>query len=129
LAAGNGLDDNHSMMPGSAEWAQAALFACVTWLPSSCTEGRSVEVLAAWVEGGDALCIVYQYPYYQGVLGLRAAIDTDMHMYGEPVSDPESFGRDIADFQIGEPLGTVVDRLRLDDNGVSWWGDRAELSG
>jgi hypothetical protein len=114
------LKDNHGVKPGSAEWAHAALFACVTHLPTSCTEGRSVEVLAAWVEGSDALCHVYQYPYYTGVLGLRRALDTDM--YGEPLSDPESYGRDVADFDIGEPLGTVVDRLRLDDHGVSWWG-------
>jgi hypothetical protein len=114
------MKDNHVVEPGSVEWAQAALFACVTHLPSSATEGASVEVLAAWVEGGGALCLVYQYPYYMGVLGLRRAIDTDM--YGEPVSDPESFGRDVADFQIGEPLGTAADWLRPDDHGVHWLG-------
>jgi hypothetical protein len=114
------MKDTHGVEPGSVEWAHAALFACVTRLPSSCTEGRSVEVLAAWVEGGGALCHVYQYPYYMGVLGLRRVLDTDM--YGDPLSDPESFGRDVADFDIGEPLGTVVERLRTDEHGVSWWG-------
>lgn len=47
-------------------------------------------------------------------------------MYGDPVSDPESFGQDVADFDIGEPLGTVAKSLRRDDHGVSWWGELAE---
>jgi hypothetical protein len=114
------MKDTHGVELGSVEWAQAALFACVTHLPATCTEGRSIEVLAAWVEGGDAFSVVYQCRYHDGVLGLRRTIDTDM--YGEPVSDPESFGRDIADFDIGEPMGTIADRLRPDDHGVSWWG-------
>jgi hypothetical protein len=123
LLTGNGMKDDHGMEPaGSAEWSHAALFACVTHLQTSLTEGRSVEVLAAWVDDGGALCVVYQYPYYMGVLGLRRAVDTDM--YGEPVSDPESFGRDVADFDIGEPLGSTADWVRPDHQGVSWWGDQ-----
>jgi hypothetical protein len=122
LLTGNGMKDDHGMEPGSAEWSYAALFACVTHLQTSLTEGRSVEVLAAWVDDGGALCVVYQYPYYMGVLGLRRAVDTDM--YGEPVSDPESFGRDVADFDIGEPLGSTADWVRPDHQGVSWWGDQ-----
>jgi hypothetical protein len=118
------MKDNHCVEPGSVEWAYAALLACVTHLPTSATEGRSVEVLAAWVDDGCALCLVYQYPYYEGVLGLRSGIDTDM--YGEPASDPESFGRDVADFDIGEPLGTTADWLRADHHGVSWWGETGD---
>jgi hypothetical protein len=120
LPAATEMTDNHGVEPGSVEWAHAALFACVTRLPSSLTEGKSVEVLAAWLEGAAALCVVYQYPYYEGVLGRRQAFATDM--YGEPLSDPESYGRDVADYQIGEPLGTAVGWLRVDDHGVRWLG-------
>jgi len=44
-------------------------------------------------------------------------------MTGAPASDPRSFGQEIADFSIGEPLGTVIERLRPDPLGVHWWGD------
>ena len=49
-------------------------------------------------------------------------------MFDEPASDPAQVGRDIADFDIGEPLGTVAERLREDAHGVHWWGGlNAEL--
>ena len=108
------------MEPGSEEWLRAALYASVTGLSTSCTAGETVEVLAAWIDG-DALCFVYQAPYYDGVLGLRHNTETDQYDEGPP--DPSTFGQDIADFAIGEPLGTVADRLRRDTDGVHWWGD------
>lgn len=108
------------MEPGSDEWLRAALYACVTGLSQSCTEGSTVEVLAAWFDADDCLCVVYQYPLFDGVLGLRR--DTDTDMYGERPWDPVQLGQDIADFDIGEPLGTVAAGLRQDAHGVRWWG-------
>ncbi|WP_143546083.1 MULTISPECIES: hypothetical protein [Nocardiaceae] len=37
-------------------------------------------------------------------------------------ADAGRFGREVADFDIGEPLGTVANNLRQDKNGVDWWG-------
>lgn len=108
------------MEPRSEAWLRAALYACVTGLSQSCTEGETVEVLAAWIDDDDCLCVIYQYPVFDGVLGIRRETDTDM--YGEPPVDPMQFGQDIADFDIGEPLGTVADHLRQDAHGVHWWG-------
>jgi hypothetical protein len=101
------------------------LYAAVTGLAHSCTEGRTVEMLAAWVDDDEYLCFVYQYPYFVGVLGLRRS-DEDDSDEPDSVADPRSFGQDIADFDIGEPLGTVVERLRVDAAGVHWWGDLDE---
>ena len=117
-----GLTQPHdeAVEQGSDEWLQAALYACVTGLSHSCTEGSTVEVLAAWIDADDCLCVVYQYPLFDGVLGLRR--DTDTDMYGEQPVDPVPFGNDIADFDIGEPLGTVAEGLRQDAHGVHWWG-------
>lgn len=108
------------MEPGSEEWLHAALYATVTGLSRSCTEGETVEVLAAWIDH-DHLCFVYQYPVFDGVLGIRC--ETETGLYGEPASDPGHFGQDVADFSIGEPLGSVVDHLRQDSHGIYWWGD------
>jgi hypothetical protein len=106
------------------------LYAAVTGLAHSCTEGETVEMLAAWVDDAECLCFVYRYPYFDGVLGLRRSDDDDDDDDdgGESgaVADPRSFGQDVADFDIGEPLGTVVDRLRVDAAGVHWWGDLDE---
>jgi len=102
------------------EWLHAALYASVTGLSHSCTLGETVEVLAAWIDDDACLCFVYQYPSFDDVLGLRC--DTETGMYGEAPTDPASFGQDIADFSIGEPLGTVADHLRQDAHDVSWWG-------
>ena len=35
----------------------------------------------------------------------------------------ESLARDIAEGDIGEPLGSYWDLLEEDSNGVWWWGD------
>ena len=78
-------------------------------------------MLDSWTEADVAFCVVYRYPYFKGTLGIRCTFETDM--YGSPPSDPEQFGRDVADFDIGEPLGSVVERLRPDDKGIHWWGD------
>lgn len=106
-------------------WAQDALEACLQHLPESgLTETRTVEVLDSWTEDNAAFCVVYRYPYFRGVLGIRCTFDTDM--YGAPPTDAVQFGRDIADFEIGEPLGSVVERLRPDSADVYWWGDLDE---
>lgn len=41
---------------------------------------------------------------------------------GAPV-DAQRFGWNIADFDVGEPLGYVTTVLRYDDADIGWWGD------
>ena len=36
--------------------------------------------------------------------------------------DPVAFGKNVADFDIGEPMGSVVDALVIDTAGIGWWG-------
>ena len=109
----------------SPKWVEAALSACLSHLPESrVTEGRTVQVLDAWTEDGVAFCVVYRYPYFDGVLGIRCTVDQDM--VGDTPTDPAEFGREVADFSIGEPLGTVAKYLRPDASGVHWWGDLDE---
>lgn len=110
------------MSTKSAEWGRAALDACLRNLAvSKVTLGQTVTVLDSWTEASVAFCVVYRYPYFDGVLGIRRTFDEDM--YGNEPNDPEAYGCDVADFDIGEPLGTVVHGLRVDDDGVHWWGD------
>lgn len=108
---------------GSLEWLHAALYACVTGLSRSCTEGETVEMLAAWIDDAGYLCFVYRYPYFDGVLGLRRDDDLAEDVFGDALADPRALGQEIADFDIGEPLGSVAERLRTDALGVHWWGN------
>lgn len=103
-------------------WAdpQAVIDACLERLLRSVTEGRHVTVVDSWTDGEAAICIVYRAPHVRGVVGLRAA--TDLPPEGFP-RNAEDLGQDIADFSIGEPLGAVSERLRVDAHGVQWWGE------
>lgn len=76
----------------------------------------------------DGFCVVYEMYGYR--LGVRAHRRTaggppfwfDRGVHGEDPS-PEVFGREIADFAIAEPLGTIAGNLVMDHDGVGWWGD------
>jgi hypothetical protein len=39
----------------------------------------------------------------------------------------DQYGRDVANFEIGEPLGTVSERSRADESGIGWWGSLDEV--
>jgi hypothetical protein len=133
-------------------WSALALLACLEHLQvSTVTEAARVSVVDAWVDGPDAFCVVYHPPFDEGrVVGLRRirseAVEThtwrlgDMTTWGYPVDlsgpadepehliDPVAFGWNVADFDIGEPLGFVVTILRYDRGDVGWWGTlEAEL--
>jgi hypothetical protein len=106
---------------------------------SDLTGAGQVIVLDAWVDGQDAFCVVYHRPYDDPrEIGIRRTVDdaapsrnqkkyrpgqmTEYHDMGSTeIPDPVAFGRNVADFDIGEP-GTDGP-LRHDDNtGTSWWG-------
>lgn len=125
-------------LAGSHDWSSTALRACLRHLTtSSVTDAARVLIVDAWVEDDDGICIVYRPPYDEGrVVGLRRrrqdAIDPgdwrlgDMTTWGYDMGrdvDPVAFGWNVADFDVGEPLGYVTTILRYDRADIGWWGN------
>ena len=123
------------------EWSDRALEACLEHLrTSTVTAARSVTVVQAWTDGPDAICVLYRPPGdEQGVAGLRRrwhdAVQPGEWRLGNlmawgydvgPDVDPVVFGHNVADFDLGEPLGMITRALRFDADGVGWWGSLAE---
>jgi hypothetical protein len=127
----------------SAVWSDRALLACLEKLQTSqVSEAWCVAVEDAWAEGPDTLCVVYKAAHAgPSLVGLRRTradaltssatdqyvpgdfVDVGLYELGDPGDpDPTAFGQTIAEFDIGEPLGTVFDQLRADDDGTGWWG-------
>jgi len=76
-----------------------------------------VEVLDAWVEPPNAVCVLFRHELADsvGVLGHRSVYPPHVER-----GDPESSGRELVE-DIYEPLGNVV--LRKDPaTGISWVG-------
>jgi hypothetical protein len=84
---------------------------------------QQIEVVDSWTEGDDIFCLVYRDPdEYDFTLGLRRTVEPNWTIDG--VVDQVLVG------ELGEPLGTLEDTLRPDDQGVMWWtGDRPEWRG
>lgn len=121
-----------------SDWAAVALQSCVEHLSTSTvTEAARVWVVDAWTEPDDGLCIVYRPPYDEGrVVGLRRCREGvlepgdwrlgDMTTWGYDMGedvDPVAFGWNVADFDVGEPLGYVTTVLRYDAADIGWWGN------
>jgi hypothetical protein len=126
-------------MTAPSSWSDRALRAFLDRLAvSTVTEARHVIVERAWAEGDDAFCVVYRPPFDPTrTVGLRRhrcdAMPRD-HTWklgdlspSPYIEDPEypdavAFGKTVADFDIGEPMGNTVDILRDDASGIGWWG-------
>jgi hypothetical protein len=76
-------------------------------------------------------CIVYECAYFDGRLGLRRTTLDAQHpgrfcdMYDDDLmaaAQTTRFGKDVADFDIGERLGAVAGHLHGAPDGISWWG-------
>ncbi|MBE7196083.1 MAG: hypothetical protein INR66_26850 [Gordonia polyisoprenivorans] len=126
---------------GAPSWSARALHACLAHLlTSSVTEAARVVVVDAWLDGDDAFCVLYRPPHDEGrVVGLRRCRDDavdrgdwrigDLTTWGYelgPDIAPEPFGWNVADFDLGEPLGYVTTVLRYDAADVGWWGNVTE---
>jgi hypothetical protein len=99
--------------------ADRALRAVLDCLPHSYTEGANVVVLDSWTEGDDIICLMYRFPWFKGVLGLRRRVEVD----AEIQESLEEWAGEVANFEVGEPLGTIAHRLWLDHESVHWWGE------
>lgn len=112
----------------SDEWGPRALLACLRKLrDGGPTEGRSVVVHDAWATE-DGFRVVYDAPFggpRVGVIRDRGtSVDwLDVYTTGDEPT-PEEFGWEVADHNIGEPLGRHIDDLDLDAEGLGWWGHR-----
>lgn len=108
------------------EWGQRALLACLRKLrDGGPTEAASVVVHDAWATA-DEFRVVYDSPWQGPRVGIIrdrwTTIDrTDAYATGDQ-STPEEFGQEVADFNIGEPLGAYLDILDFDAAGLGWWG-------
>lgn len=110
---------------GSEQWGPRALLACLRKLrDGGPTEAASVVVRDAWASS-DGFRVVYDSPGGTRVGIIRdrwTTIDRlDVYATGD-VATAEEFGEEVADFNIGEPLGAYADILDMDADGLGWWG-------
>lgn len=117
----------HFAKPTEA-WSHHALHACLEALArSTVAEAWCVGVVDAWVEDESAFCVLYRYREYPHTLGIRRSVNDYHYPGGAADIDPAQFGKDVATGDIGEPLGTVAQKLKPDTAGVHWWGSLGEL--
>lgn len=109
----------------SEEWGPRALLACLQKLrDGGPTEAAIVVVHDAWVTP-DGFRVVYGSPWGPRVGIIRERHTTidwvDAYTTGDEPT-PEEFGHEVADFNIGEPLGSYLEILDHDADGLGWWG-------
>jgi hypothetical protein len=103
-------------------WSERALRACLDTLQNSITEGKDIQVVAAWADTPSSLCIVYRCPWFTETIGFRAS-NQDPDMWGGTPEDPEDFGGMLADFELGDPWIVTRPPLVRGPDGVHWWGE------
>lgn len=74
----------------------------------------NLRILGAWTENPETMCVVYQGWWYPGILGLRRHV-------GSTNWPLETAVLNILTYDLGEPLGSLVDALEPDEHGVMWW--------
>lgn len=78
------------------------------------TSNGNLRILGAWTEEPDTICVVYRGWWYPSIVGFRQHI-------GSADWPLETVVLNILTYDLGEPLGTLVDTLEPDDHGVMWW--------
>ena len=111
----------------NASWGAQALLACLQKLrDGGPTEASIVEVCKA-APLVDGFTIDYLSPWGPrvGLVARRGQLRDFAGVYQADADTltPAEFGDEIADFFVGEPLGTYSDRLKYDEAGLGWWGD------
>ena len=109
----------------SEEWGPRALLACLRKLrDGGPTEAALGVVHDAWATP-DEFRVIYDSPWGPRVGIIRNRWTTVDHLdvyTTEDVATPEEFGQEVADFNIGEPMGRYLDILEIDADGLGWWG-------
>ncbi|WP_380162707.1 hypothetical protein [Kineococcus sp. R86509] len=92
--------------------------------------GGQVQVVRSWtsVHGGHpVLHVVYRHPWWDFTTGLRRHLDEVEHYpLNLPVPDIDlavDLADDIVTSDIEEPLGSVLESMVPDEDGVWWWGN------
>jgi len=109
-------------------WSEIALCACLARLSvSTITEAHAVRVVGGRVEGPDAFRIVFTTPYVDVKVGVRGSTSSplDPGIFPYPlgtgaVQDPAAYGKNLADFAIGEPFGMDSVSPTPDNEGIHW---------
>lgn len=112
-----------SPAPDEDGWIDVALAACLEAVATDTIwiAPDRVTVLRSWIEGPHSFCVVYQHPWSDAIhIGYRA-VYSDGQESSFDTTNPTLFGQFAAD-NILEPLGSVRERLRFDDQGVGWHG-------
>jgi hypothetical protein len=107
----------------STEWGPRALLACLKRLrDGGPAEAHRVFVHEAWARD-DAFQVVYDSPegLHVGLIRERGTTIDRLDPADAEIS-PEEFGQEVADFNIGEPLGAYAEILDVDSQGLGWWG-------
>lgn len=94
--------------------AAAVLEAVLRGVEPPRASNGNLQILGAWTEEPDTICVVHRGWWHPGIVGLRQHI-------GSPDWPLETVVLNILTYCLDEPLGTRVDTLVPDENGIMWW--------
>jgi hypothetical protein len=121
-----------------ASWSTLALRACLEKVRDGLLT-EQVAVLDAWTDGADAFCVVYTPPWGPtDLVGLRrtkadatedsCGLGDYYNLVDRHEPDPIAYGKAVADFNLGEPLGSHTEELMYGADKFPWWGHLEETS-
>jgi hypothetical protein len=116
-----------------ATWGEQALLACLCRLrDGGPTEHAIIEVHRAWpIENGFKVVYLSPWGPIVGLTAQRDDLEYFQRIYEQDETNltAESFGMEVADFYVAEPLGRYADVLEIGRDGIGWWGStHAKLS-
>ncbi|WP_041292312.1 hypothetical protein [Kineococcus radiotolerans] len=92
--------------------------------------GGRVHVVRSWAgvhDGHPVLHVVYHHPWWDFTTGLRRHLDEvenyPLNLPAPDVDPAVDLADNIATSDIEEPLGSVLESMAPDEDGVWWWGD------
>jgi hypothetical protein len=116
-----------------ATWGEQALLACLRRLrDGGPTDYSIVDVIRAWpIDSGFEVVYLSPWGPVVGLTAQRGELEYFQGIYEEDGASltAESFGMEVADFYVAEPLGRYTEVLEVDSDGIGWWGStHAKLS-
>lgn len=99
--------------------AQRLLAEILRLFPEPDEANGQARLIDLWAEGPNVICVVYEGWWFPGTLGLRRRLEPHLEDWQELAN--------ILDGELGEPVGTPVEGVLADEEGITWWeGDRPE---